>query len=74
MDQFEFSSNLLIEELDSLTTLKPLEGHSLKTNFFMYENDDLKFSAGYEILELYTVSFDASSFTIPEEYSRVEKD
>ena len=74
MDQFEFSSNLLIAEFDSLTSLKPLEGHSVKTNFLMYEDDDLKFSAGYEILELYTVPFDASSFTIPEEYSRVEKD
>jgi len=40
----------------------------------MYKNDDLKFSVGYEILELYTVPFDASSFTIPEEYSRVNKD
>ena len=73
MEQFEFSSNLIIEALDTLTNLKPLEGHSVKTNVFMYEDDNLKFSAEYEIMELYTVPFDASSFTIPEEYKRIEK-
>ena len=74
--QFEFASNIFIEEMDSLTTLEPIPGHSIKTNLMVYEenNDDPKMTIGFEILELYAVPVDTSFFTIPEEYERIEKD
>jgi hypothetical protein len=37
-----------------------------------FEHEFFK-SMSFEIKELYTVSFDAASFTIPEAYERIEK-
>lgn len=72
---FEFSSNIFIREMDTLTTLEPIPGHAIKINFLVYEeNDDLKMATGFEILELYAEPVDTSYFTIPEEYERVENE
>ena len=72
---FEFLSNLILNEMDSLTTLDPIPGHAVKINFLVYENEnDPKFTVSYEILELYAEPVDTSYFTIPEEYQRVEKE
>ena len=75
IEQFDFSSNIFIREMDSLTTLKPIPGHAVKINFLVYEeSDDPKMAVGFEILELYTEPVDTGYFVIPEHYERVEKD
>ena len=75
IEQFEFSSNIFIREMDSLTTLKPIPGHVVKTNFSVYEeSDDPKVAVGFEILELYVEPVDTGYFVVPEIYKRIEKD
>ena len=75
IEQFEFSSNIFIREMDSLTTLKPIPGHVVKTNFLVYEeSDDPKVAIGFEILELYAEPVDTGYFVVPEIYERIEKD
>jgi hypothetical protein len=75
VEHTEFSSNLIISQMDSLTTLEPISGHPVKINFLVYEDgNDPKFTVGYEILELYAEPVDTSYFTIPEDYERVEKE
>ena len=61
--------------MDSLTTLKPIPGHLVKTNFSVYEeSDDTKVAVGFEILELYVEPVDTGYFVVPEFYKRIEKD
>ena len=75
VEHTEFSSNLIIQEMDSLTTLEPIEGHAVKINFLVYEeSDDPKFTVGFEILELYAEPVDTGYFVIPEEYQRVKEE
>ena len=75
VEQFDFSSNIFIREMDSLTTLEPIPGHVVKINFLVYEeSDDLKMAVSFEILELYAEPVDTGYFVIPEIYERVEKD
>ncbi|MBT3300354.1 MAG: hypothetical protein HOB40_08675 [Candidatus Marinimicrobia bacterium] len=74
--QAEFSSHLIIQELDSLTTLKPIKGSPIKINFLLYEKgkEKSKVSMSYEILELYEEPFDKEAFTIPKNFDFVKKD
>ena len=75
LEQFDFSSNIFIRGMDSLTTLEPIPGHAVKINFLVYEeSDDPKMAVGFEILELYAEPVDTGYFVIPEVYERVEKD
>ena len=75
VEQFDFSSNIFIREMDSLTTLEPIPGHAVKINFLVYEeSDDPKMAVGFEILELYAEPVDTGYFVIPEIYERIEKD
>ena len=75
LEQFDFSSNIFIREMDSLTTLEPIPGHAVKINFLVYEeSDDPEMAVGFEILELYAEPVDTGYFVIPEHYERVEKD
>ncbi len=74
-EQFDFSSNLFIKAMDTLTTLDPIDGYAVKINFVAYEeSDDPKFTAGFEIMELYAEPVDTGFFVIPENYERIEKD
>ena len=74
--QAKFSSHLIIQELDSLTTLKPIKGSPIKINFLLYEKgkEKSKVSMSYEILELYEEPFDKEAFTIPKNFDFVKKD
>jgi hypothetical protein len=61
--------------MDSLTTLKPIPGHVVKTNFSVYEeSNDPKVGVGFEIMELYVEPEDTGYFVVPEIYKRIEKD
>ena len=73
-DKFEFTSNFLLEKLDTLKSFKTIPGHSIKTNFILYEGDNNpKVTVGYEMLELYAESVDTVFFTIPEQFKRTVK-
>ena len=75
LEQFDFSSNIFIRGMDSLTTLEPIPGHAVKINFLVYEeSDNPEMGMGFEILELYAEPVDTGYFVIPEVYERVEKD
>ncbi|MBT4958081.1 MAG: hypothetical protein HOM78_09840 [Candidatus Marinimicrobia bacterium] len=75
VEHTEFSSNVFIVGMDSLTTLEPIEGHAVKINFLVYEDSDKpKFTVGYEILELYAEPVDTGYFVISEEYQRIKND
>ena len=75
IEQFEFSSNIFIREMDSLTTLKPIPGYAVKINFLVYEESVVpKMAVGFEILELYAEPVDTGYFVIPEFYERIEND
>ena len=73
-ERFEFTSNILLEQMDTLHTLEPLSGRSVKTNFLLYDEDkDPEFTMGFEILELYAESVDTAFFTIPERFKKTVK-
>jgi len=65
------SSDDFVWSADSTVVLDSLEGRIVQAKMHT-ENEFFK-SMSFEIKELYTVSFDASSFTIPEAYKRIEK-
>ena len=70
---FDFSSNIFIQEMDSLVTLEPISGSAIKINFSVFEEPiNPKTTLGFEILELYAESMDTGYFVIPEIYKRVE--
>ena len=72
---FDLSSNIFIEEMDSLTTLKPISGSAIKINFSVFEESgNPKTTLGFEILELYAEPVDTGYFVIPETYKRVENE
>ena len=66
-----FSSEDFIRSADSTAVVDSLEGRIVQAKM-QIEHEFFK-SMSFEIKELYTVSFDASSFTIPEAYKRIEK-
>ena len=68
---FMVSSNDFVWSADSTVVLDSLEGKIVQAKMYC-ERGFLK-SMSFEIKELYTVSFDAASFTIPEKYDRIEK-
>lgn len=69
------SSNIFIDEMDSLTTLKPIPGSVIKINFLVFEEPgNPKTTLGFEILELYAEPVDTGYFVIPETYKRVENE
>jgi len=73
-ERFEFNSNILLAKMDTLHTLEPLIGRSVKTNFLLYdEDDDPEFTMEFEILELYAESVDTAFFTIPEQFNKTVK-
>ncbi len=69
---FIFSSDVFVKIADSTAILDSLNGKIIKAKMYC-EHEFLK-SISFEIKELYTSSFDASSFTIPEKYNRINKD
>ena len=75
IEQFDYSSNTFIREMDSLTTLELIPGHAVKINFLVYEeSDDPKIAVSFEILELYAEPVDTGYFVIPEIYERIDND
>jgi len=74
-DEFEFSSNIFIIGLDSLTLLEPIPGHAVKINFLIFDDDDdPSMTASFEILELYAEPVDTGYYVIPENYEKTEMD
>lgn len=74
-DEFEFSSNLFINGLDTLTSLEPIPGQAVKINFLIFEDDkDPSMTASFEILELYAEPVDTGYFVIPEHYEKTDRD
>ena len=68
---YMISSDDFVWSADSTAVLDSLEGRIVQANMHI-EHEFFK-SMSFEIKELYTVSFDAASFTIPEAYKRIEK-
>ena len=64
-------SDDFVRSADSTAVLDSLEGRIVQAK--MYTEHAFFKSMSFEIKELYTVSFDAASFTIPEAYKRIEK-
>jgi hypothetical protein len=74
-EQFDFSSNIFIREMDSITMLEPIPGHAVKINFMVYEeSNDPKMAVSFEVLELYAEPVDTGYFVIPKIYKRIEND
>ena len=68
---YMISSDDFVWSADSTAVLDSLEGRIVQAKMHI-EHEFFK-SMSFEIKELYTVSFDAASFTIPEVYKRIEK-
>tara|TARA_B100001123_G_scaffold449495_1_gene615070 strand:- start:360 stop:1271 length:912 start_codon:yes stop_codon:yes gene_type:complete len=68
----KFSSHDIIKNLDSTYAFEPSNESIVLAKLLVDSDDGWIQSASFEIRELYTVPFDASSFTIPEEYERIE--
>ncbi len=68
-----FSSNYFVESLDKNNSLVPLDGYPIKFSMHLYEDVKEIVSMSFEIKELYAISFDASYFTVPEKYKRINK-
>ena len=72
MIKFKFSSDNLIEEADSNSTIQPLKGRIVKAKAVM--NEGFTKSMSFEIRELYAMPFDASPFSIPKEYEQIKNE
>ena len=72
IDGVKFSSQDFILGVDSSYTIKKLDKIIVMAKLTVDSNNGWVQSALFEIRELYTVPFDALSFTIPEEYERIE--
>ena len=68
---YMISSDDFVWSADSTVVLDSLVGRIVQARMHI-EHEFFK-SISFEIKELYTVSFDATSFTIPEAYERVER-
>ena len=67
---YMISSDDFVRSADSTAILDSLEGMIVQAKIYT-EHEFLK-TLSFEIKELYTTSFDAASFTIPETYERIE--
>ena len=72
IDRVKFSSQDFILGVDSSYTIKKLDKIIVMAKLTIDSNNGWVQSALFEIRELYTVPFDALSYTIPEEYERIE--
>ena len=68
--KFKFSSDLIINELDTNSTIIPLNGRIIKAKLDKI-GPYIK-SMNFEIRELYAVPFDSLSFSIPEDYEQIK--
>jgi len=68
----KFSSHDIIKGVDSTYTFEPSNESIVLAKLLVDSDNGWIQSASFEIRELYTVPFDASSFSIPEEYERIE--
>ncbi len=68
---YMISSDDFVWSADSTAVLDSLEGRIVQAKIH-FEHEFFK-SMSFEIKELYTNSFDAASFTIPEAYEKIEK-
>ena len=68
---YMISSDDFVWSADSTAVLDSLEGRIVQAK--MHIKHEFFKSMSFEIKELYTVSFDAASFTIPEVYERIER-
>ena len=67
------SSNDFIKDIDSTSSINNIDGDIVKAKLVVESDNAWVKSMEFEIRELYTVPFDASSFAIPEDYERVEE-
>ena len=67
------SSNDFIKDIDSTSSIDAIDGDIVKAKLVVESDNAWVKSMEFEIRELYTVPFDASSFAIPEDYDRVEE-
>ncbi len=72
IDRVKFSSQDFILGVDSSYTIKKLDKIIVMAKLTIDSNNGWVQSALFEIRELYAVPFDALSYTIPEEYERIE--
>ena len=72
IDEVKFSSQDFILGVDSSYTIKKLDKIIVMAKLTIDSNNGWVQSALFEIRELYAVPFDALSYTIPEEYERIE--
>ena len=68
--KFNFSSDFIINELDTNSTIIPLNGRIIKAKLDKI-GPYIK-SMNFEIRELYAVPFDSLSFSIPEDYEQIK--
>jgi hypothetical protein len=68
--KFKFSSDLIINELDTNSTIIPLNGRIIKAKLDKI-GPYIK-SMNFEIRELYAIPFDSLSFSIPEDYEQIK--
>ena len=67
------SSNDFIKDIDSTSSINNIDGDIVKAKLVVESDNAWVKSMEFEIRELYTIPFDASSFAIPEDYERVEE-
>ena len=67
------SSNDFIKDIDSTSSINNIECDIVKAKLVVESDNAWVKSMEFEIRELYTIPFDASSFAIPEDYERVEE-
>ena len=72
IDGVKFSSQDFILGVDSSYTIKKLDKIIVMAKLTVDSDNGWIQSALFEIRELYTVPFDALSYTIPEEYERIK--
>ena len=72
IDKFKFSSQDFIRGIDSTYTIKKSNEKIVMARLAIDSDNGWVQSALFEIRELYAVPFDALSYTIPEEYERIE--
>ena len=59
--------------VDNFSSINNIEGDIVKAKLVVESDNAWVKSMEFEIRELYTIPFDASSFAIPEDYERVEE-
>ena len=72
IDSIRFSSQDFIKGVDSTYTMEKLNENIVMAKLTIDSNNGWLQSALFEIKELYTAPFDALSYSIPEDYKRIE--